>query len=288
MYASTAPALLPSLLTACLLLAGACSGDDDDDGGEPVIEPGQPFAFADGFETADGDFDALFSADGNRWTATQLVHPAGGTNALTLVNDPVLVGDDALRVLAKASTPDALSKAGIEKGGFAAGAGASVTISAGFYLAGAADLTDLLLLDLECCACWDPAVPDNQCPGVRLVLKEGNYLAIERGKILGTTLRQTRAAVPRNAWFRVRWAMTLSPGDDGVNCLSVDGLTVIDAPGANLPDAGRFAAAFAAEGIDFALQEPVAYERFQIGATANPTGEDVELYVDDVRLEVRY
>jgi len=90
--------------------------------------------------------------------------------------------------LAKASD-NTLSKADIEKGGFAAPVGSTVRITAKIYIATEEPLVNVLLLDLECCSCWDPDVPDNQCPGIRLMLKEDDYLAIERGKILGSTLR---------------------------------------------------------------------------------------------------
>lgn len=178
-------------------------------------------------------------------------------------------------------------KANVEKGGFNAPVGATVRIEANFYLATTANVENLLLLDLECCTCWAPTVPDNQCPGVRLMMKDNDYLSIERGKILATTIEQTVAAFPRNEWVNVVWESTPSSrNNDGFNTLFVNGREVIAQSGRNMPDAQLFAAEFAQAGIDFSLQEPLFYERFQIGVTANPTGSDVALFVDDVRLEV--
>ena len=98
-------------------------------------------------------------------------------------------GEQALRVLAKASnaTP---SNAAIEKGGFVVPEGSTVLLTASPYIATEGDIENLLLLDLECCSCWDPRVPDNQCPGIRLMVKGDGCLSIERGKILGETICQ--------------------------------------------------------------------------------------------------
>ncbi|GAB5551862.1 MAG: hypothetical protein Sapg2KO_14530 [Saprospiraceae bacterium] len=54
----------------------------------------------------------------------------------------------------------------------------------------------------------------------------------------------------------------------------------------NMPNASLFETEFANNGIDFELQEPLFYERFQIGATANPTQFDIELFIDDVKFEI--
>ena len=267
----------------CCTVAVACGGDEETF--DPPPAPVGAYLFEDGFESS-SSLEALLPSDDSRWTAVQLVNPSDSrVNALALSRDTVHEGSAALRVTAKGSGAE-LSKAAIEKGGFAAYAGAGVRLAASFYVAGTADLTDLFLVDLECCACWDPDVADNQCPGVRLTVKEGDFLAIERGKILGTTITQSRVPIPREEWFDLSWEMTLAPGEDGANRLLLDGIEVVAVAGANMPDAETFRAAFAAEGIDFELREPVAYERFQIGATANPTAEDVTLYVDEVRLEI--
>lgn len=271
--------------TALLVLwsAIACSSDDD---AAPEAPLPTDFSFSDGFETDGQPISALLPSDGSRWTSVQLVNPVDTANELSLATSPVRSGEQSLRVLAKASAAT-LSKAGIEKAGFGAPAGSTVTIRASFYIDSEADLEDLFLLDLECCSCWDPTVPDNQCPGVRLTLKRGDYLAIERGKILGSTLRQTVAPVPRGTWFELEWEMTLSPDADGANTLRLDGMEVLSAATANMPNADTLREAFARSGVDFTLQEPVRYERFQIGATANSTVHDVVLYVDDVELVVR-
>ena len=80
--------------------------------------------------------------------------------------------------------------------------------------------------------------------------------------------------------------MTLSDENDGINRLTIDGVEVINTTGMNLPNAEVFREVFAEQDIEFTLQQPVFYERVQIGATANPTADNVELYVDDVSIQI--
>ena len=275
------------LLGALLVFAlfSACASDD------PALEPPAPpepadFTFRDGFETSGGALSDVLPGDNRRWTNVQLQNPDGQTNLLELSTATVREGEKSLRVLAKAANAT-LSKADIEKAGFAAPAGATLLLEASLYIVGTADLEDLFLADIECCSCWDPSVPDNQCPGIRLTLKAGDFLAIERGKILGTTLTQTELPLSRDEWVDIAWEMTLSDTDDGRNVLRINDQEVLVQMGANLPNADEFRDLFAQNGTAFELQQPVVYERFQIGATANPTSSDVELFVDDVRLDVQ-
>jgi hypothetical protein len=112
-------------------------------------------------------------------------------------------------------------------------------------------------------------------------------LSVERGKILQSTMVQSALAFPRNEWVHVVWEMKLSQHDDGSNKLFINGQEVISQAGVNMPNASLFEAEFASNGIDFELQQPLYYERFQIGATANPTAFGIELFVDDVQFEIR-
>ena len=266
-----------------LVALAACERSEAD---PPAPPPDLPYVWSDGFEAPNATVDDLLARDGSRWTNVQLVHPSGGTNVLEPQRDRVREGEAALRIVAQPAD-DILSKAGIEKGGFFAPEGASVTLAADVYLAGAPDLRELFLIDLECCSCWDPDVPDNQCPGIRLKLAgDGPYLAVERGKILGSTLRQDDTPFPTDRWVRITWELDLSTEDAGATRVLLDGVPVLERSGYNLPVADALRAAFAAEGIDFELTQPVGYERFQIGATANPTSSTVELYVDDVEVRV--
>jgi hypothetical protein len=113
-----------------------------------------------------------------------------------------------------------------------------------------------------------------------------DYLSIERGKISGTTLQQTNFAFPRNQWVSVQWEMTMSDTENGLNRLLINGTEVINESAMNMPNAQIFSDVFTNQGIDFTLQEPTFYERVQIGATANPTSGNIELFVDNFTIKV--
>jgi len=249
------------------------------------------FLFEDGFEVQEGSFDDLFPANGQRWSTIQVTNPSSTTNDINLSDLEVNDGLHSLYILAQQSDED-LSKSDIEKNGLVIGPGSTVTIAADFYIMGTESLENLLLIDLECCSCWDPTVGDNfgaenQCPGVRLMMSGGNdYLSIERGKISGSTIQQTTFPFPRNQWVSVQWHMTLADDDQGTNRLVINGNEVINEFGMNMPNPQIFADAFQTEGIDFVLQVPTYYERVQIGATANPTASRVEMFVDNFSIEV--
>ena len=275
------------LLAIILSILGAC--DKDDNNREEQLN--ESFLFEDGFETDKNSIDELFPLNGSRWSTTQQTNPSNATNEISITNSEFSEGQDALRILAYQSDTQ-LSKMDIEKSGLNIKSGDKVTITADFYVNGTESLENLLLIDLECCSCWDPSVGDNygsenQCPGVRLMMSGGNdFLSIERGKISGTTMQQTDFAFPRNQWVSVKWEMTLSENENGLNRLVINGMEVINESAMNMPNAQIFKDVFANQGIEFTLQEPTFYERVQIGATANPIAGNVELFVDNVSIRV--
>ena len=275
------------LLLTLLLLYVACDKNESDKE-EPLAEN---FLFEDGFETQNNAIDELFTLDGSRWSLIQQTDPSNATNEISIINNEFSEGQNAIRFLSYPSD-EQLSKIDIEKGGLNIKSGDRVIIQADFYINGNESLENLFLIDLECCSCWDPDVGDNfgaenQCPGVRLMMAGGNdYLSIERGKIAGTTLRQTNFTFPRNQWVSVQWEMTLSPNENGLNRLLINGTEVLNESAMNMPNAQIFKDTFANEGIDFTLKEPTIYERVQIGATANPTAGNIELFVDNFSLMV--
>jgi hypothetical protein len=279
--------LFSSVVLFASLLSISCS--ETDTGQEEMMTQApspQQFSFSDGFEGNEGDFNALFPQDGSRWSNIQLVNPANKENNIGLTNETVSEGQYALSLFSVGSD-ETLSKIDLEKGGLAIFEGQTVSITANFYIESDENLQGLLLVDLECCECWDPRVPDNQCPGVRLMMSGGNdFLSIERGKIGLETLVQDQVAFPRNEWVEIQWVMKLSPNVNGNNQLYVNGQLVIDEINSNMPNEDVFEGIFAEKGIDFQLQTPVFYERVQIGATANPTTADIPIYIDGFSLQV--
>ncbi len=273
-----------------LVLVFCISCDSNDN---TIPQTTNSFLFKDGFETINNNLDELFPSDGSRWSNLQRSNPSTTVNEVSISTTTFSEGQNALRIFAFQSD-NLLSKMDIEKGGFQAFSGDKVIIQADFYLNSTANLEELFLIDLECCSCWDPSVDaepssdgDNQCPGVRLKMSGGNdFLSIERGKISASTFTQTRFQFPRNEWVAVRWELMLSDNDDGINKLLINGTEVISNSGMNMPNAQIFRNVFAENGIDFNLQEPTFYERVQVGATANPTSENIELFVDNFSIQI--
>lgn len=266
----------------------SCDNDDTERGSLP----NENFIFTDGFETQNGSLNELFPSNGSRWSTIQQTDPTNATNSISISDINFIEGQNALKIIARESDVE-LSKIDIEKNGLTIVQGDQVIISAKFYISGNTSIENLLLIDLECCSCWDPTVgsnygSENQCPGVRLIMSGGNdFLSIERGKISQTTILQTSTPFPRNQWVTIEWKMTMSQDINGLNQLTINGTEVINETGMNMPNSNIFRTVFQNQGIDFTLQEPVIYERVQIGATANPTASDVELFVDDFSIEVQ-
>ena len=268
-------------LLLVLFVVISCNNDDTMN-----TETELPFLFENGFEISGNDIDDLILPDASSWTNIQLQDPNNGTNTISISTDKFNEGEKSLKIVALPSD-EILSKADIEKFGFNAPIGSSIKIEADFYINTSEDLTDLFLLDLECCSCWDPNVPDNQCPGVRLKIGGDNeYLSIERGKIINSTIGQSEISFPKFEWVNVVWEMELSQENTGRNKLSINGIEVISSEGINMPNAELFKQEFASAGLDFKLPEDVFYERVQIGATANPTPNSIEMYIDNFKLTI--
>ncbi|NKI30969.1 hypothetical protein [Croceivirga thetidis] len=270
-------------LLSILFMVLACSSDSDGINlpNEAIVN----YEFSDGFETSSEEFDLLFPSDNSRWSNIQIVNPKSGFNRLTLSKTAFSEGNQSLLIDSKKSD-EILSKVDIVKSGFSAPEEGKITIVADFYIDSEESISNLLLIDLECCSCWDSSVSENQCPGVRLMVTENDHLVIERGKIAGSTLSQNTTQIPRKEWFTITWEMQLSQSENGFNKLSIDGNEILSQNGMNMPNAEIFRTLFAEEGIEFELQEPLFYERLQIGATANPDGEDVLIYIDNFKLTI--
>jgi hypothetical protein len=136
------------------------------------------------------------------------------------------------------------------------------------------------MMDLESESCWpDGSALPNKSPGVRVVLGANGTLAVERGKIgfADATFRST-FLVPRDKWFDLSWVLKLSTTDDGMTSLSVDGTTVLSSPGINMPSPSVFA------GYGLTLDQPVVYDRIQVGITA--TSQAATIYADNMRIAV--
>ena len=247
--------LIKITLYAIVMLGFFACDKDDNKAEEQTVEN---FEFEDGFETLNNTVNELFPSNGSRWTSIQQTNPTSAINEISISDINFSEGQNSLRLFAFQSD-NSLSKMDIEKSGFSAFTNDKVIIKADFYINSTANIENLLLIDLECCECWDNSSGvENQCPGIRLQMSGGNdFLSIERGKIAENTIEQTLFEFPRNEWVTVQWEMTLSDSDNGLNKLLINGIEVLNSSGTNMPNAQTFRDIFAQEDIDFTLQEPV-------------------------------
>ncbi|MBZ0267882.1 polysaccharide lyase, partial [bacterium] len=279
-----------ALLSLLLAHVGGCRpGDLVRPSDDPVTRllPGEvaAFRFENGFENLTSVSD-LASAG---WTRFETTMPG---NDVQLSHLSAHAGQTALRLAAVPASPDGpVSKSYVQVANHAARplrffAGNRVRLAAWFLVVGDLNLQGLVLFDLESGTCWRDEFGSNPSPGIRLMLSGGDdYLAVERGKIgLGdATLRQTAARFPRDRWVHVEWVVDLSSGADGRVSIVLDGQPILAADGATLPDATVMGAVLGRP--DFRLNEPVYYDRIQVGITANASAYPVTVYVDDVRVE---
>jgi hypothetical protein len=273
-----------------LLLAGGCHPSDllrssDDPVARPWSEDAAALRFEYGFE----GLSSLADLPSVAWMRIGTTMPE---NAVQLSHDVVHAGQTALRLDAIPSgQTEPVSKAYVQVADEPGRpvrlfAGDRVRLSAWFLVVGERSLQGLTLFDLESESCWRDEFGRNPSPGIRLMLSGGNdYLVVERGKIgLGhATLRQTATRFPRDRWVHVEWEVDLSPGADGAVSILLDGEPILAAAGATLPEAATMGAALGRP--DFRINEPVYYDRIQVGITANATVDPATVYVDDVRLE---
>ena len=85
--------------------------------------------------------------------------------------------------------------------------------------------------------------------------------------------------MPRGRWTRLEWRLKLSTDESGIAEIVIDGMTVFRGAGPNVPDPK----VFETWGIQLSRS---AYDRMQIGITANGSGNPVEIFVDDVKVTV--
>ncbi|RVV98464.1 hypothetical protein EKE94_05965 [Mesobaculum littorinae] len=146
-------------------------------------------------------------------------------------------------------------------------AGAVIEAEAMFLFPPGSPRDSVLLMDLECKHC---GLAGN--PGPRMYLRDGQ-LRIDRAKI-GVHHAWARAdtpKIPAGRWVRIRWRLRLGGAEEGRSQVWLDGREVLDDRGRTLPEGGRVA----------------ALDRLQIGITAQSNDREAELFLRDLRLDVR-
>lgn len=242
----------------CLLLLMSCD--------KKVIFDGPEF-YEDGFESYASLNDLLVEDDLN-WSFTQQTLDG---NEITVDTNRVHSGFQSLHFEGSGTTQDVLSKCSISKQNMAFWDGETMRVTAWYYIEGNAPLEWLFLLDLE------EQTAIGAGPGMRVVLVE-NQLRIEH-KFNEPDIVQNAATpitFPRDQWVEIIWEVKLSQKDKGTVKLWQDGELIVEAEGRRtLPE----------DLLYFQQGTKGMYSSVEFGITANPSADDLSLWVDDVKIE---
>jgi hypothetical protein len=201
------------------------------------------------------DFDSgkHFSQDG--WHKTQMM--GDPSNVVQIVKNRTHSGVKALGAYTVAS-PDQ-QKASLARELLWFPAQTHFYFSAWYYIKGGTNTQNLYLFDLE-------STKGLGNPGRRLMLTgEGGIYLMVNSKRAGLHAEQIapRHAFPKDKWVRVTMHAFLSQASDGYWEVWQDGVKIISAAGANMP-------------------EGLYYDWIEVGITANMSGQSQVVFVDDM------
>jgi hypothetical protein len=268
-------ALVEVAIVVCLAGANPCvyaasAGSDD------AVD----IIFDDGFENTNRILD-LFPRDASRWSRIEQSHKE---NKLELQSQIVNSGERSL-CLKATGTNGKTSKMSIISDGVDFREGQRVVLSAWFYLPSGQDVENMTLFDLECTTCWpENSTKQNMSPGIRVRLEksEGN-VTVSRSKIgQRSDLRapqSKRVPFPRDRWTHFKWIVDLSTSDAGNTEIYLDDVLVLSGRGVNMPNVS----VFKQYGIE--LKQPVKYDQFEVGISANSRKTPIVMCVDDVEVQ---
>ncbi len=227
-----------------------------------------PDFFAEDFE-AYQNFDEMFPEEDALWSFTQLTLSG---NQLILDSTFSHSGEQSIKCYTVPSADGIVSKASIGKHNMAFWEGETMRASCWYYLEGTEALDWLFLMDIE------EQTPIGASPGIRLALVD-SCIMVEH-KFLETDIYQPdnqRIAFPRNEWVNLTWEITLSTKDDGAIRLYQNGQLIIeDTSTKTLPT----------DLLYFQQGTKGMYSSVELGVTANSTGKNVTLWIDDMQVEV--
>jgi hypothetical protein len=137
------------------------------------------------------------------------------------------------------------------------------------------DSASTYVLDIECRDCgWSSK------PGIRVLIDSSRRIRVNRDKLKVSGEFRSSAQVPLNKKFRLTMRVTLGEGSSGRTQVLIDGKTVIDEAGTNMP----LKTNFKNKGINLTAER---FNYVQAGITANSHNTSVTGYYDNVSITVR-
>lgn len=226
-----------------------------------------PNQYQDGFEDYASLID-LLPQNELLWSFNQLTR-AG--NSISVDSTKAHEGRKSLKFVAGKSADGVVSKASVAKQNMAFWEGETMRMSAWYFIEGRDSLNWLFLMDVE------EQTPIGAGPGMRLALVE-NQLRVEYKFFEKDILQipEQMTEMPRNQWVELVWEIKLSRKNKGTIKLWQNGKLIIDAQNkTTLPK----------DILYFQQGTKGMYSSFEIGITANSAENDLQLWVDDVRIE---
>lgn len=219
--------------------------------------------FAEDFE-AYANFDSTLF-DITRWTTQQRTFDV---NEFSI--DTVLVhsGNRSLRCFASGSSKKDVSKCSLIKGNMYFTKHDVIRYSAWYFVNGG--LTNLFLVDFE------ENAPISSSPGVRIMLSNDGYLCLERGKLELSTIYQDygkEVLFPKNQWVHLEVEMKLERPKKGYVKIWQDGVLLVQKEKIQT---------LCEDQITFTQGTRGVYHNLEVGITANGTGSDLILNIDDI------
>ncbi|HNJ90493.1 MAG TPA: hypothetical protein PKK72_12515 [Chitinophagales bacterium] len=232
-------------------------------------------AYFEGPDQFDEDFEAyhsvddMFVDDDVLWSFTQLTMPEN-----TLIIDSTFShgGLKSIKCFAQAGAEGTVSKASFSKQNMAFWEGETMRASGWYYIPGDNELDWLFIMDLE------EQTAIGAGPGIRLAIVD-NCLMVEHKYLEDDIYQPTTSQVPfpRNEWVYLNWEVYLSTKDDGTIKLYQNGELILS---------NNHTVTLPQDILYFQQGTKGMYSSIEFGATANPTGADAIVWVDDIFVEV--
>lgn len=226
-----------------------------------------PDFYEDNFESYT-NLDELLLEDDILWSFTQQTF---SENTITVDTSFSFFGQKSLHFEALKSTSEQLSKCSIAKQNLAFWEGETVRVRANYFISGNENLDWLFLMDMEERAAISAG------PGIRLALVD-NALRMEH-KYFEKDITQNDDNVvyfPRDQWVELIWEVKLSQKDKGHVKLWQDGQLILEKNDHRTLPRDFLYSQQGTKGM---------YNSIEIGATANSYDNDVEIWVDNFKIE---
>jgi hypothetical protein len=191
-------------------------------------------------------------------------------NTLTIVHDTVRSDTNSIRMFCVPGNGSLVSKSGLASHHkILYKEGDIVKVSCWFYIPTNEGLNKLVILDLE-----DPA-PISTGPGIRLMFDQDNAIFIERNKMGLSNITQNsgnKILFPFNKWVNITFELKLHTKSRGYIKLWQDGELIFDESSVTTLPRDRL---YITQGTH------KSYSNIEVGITANSTGHNIVMFIDD-------